>query len=231
MTLPIVLLLALAIATAILFSILRVTHGGITSLMTKTLASLCFVVLGVVVAFTHPVGNVGMFVILGLICGMLGDILLDLKSVDETRSESYLNFGMLAFGIGHIFYIVFAILLVGANGIGGELIFAGVFATLFTLAILLFSKPVLGLSLGKFTAQASSYCFALTFAGAFSVALAVGNTQIWPLAIPLVSFWLSDLVLSVMYFGGKDESKFLSILNHVLYYGAQIGIAMFMVSL
>ena len=57
MTLPIILLTILAIGTAILFSILRITHGGVTSLMSKTLASFCFVLLGVVVVFTHPVGN------------------------------------------------------------------------------------------------------------------------------------------------------------------------------
>lgn len=231
MTLPIIILTILAVGTAILFSVLRVTHGGITSLMTKTLASFCFVLLGVVVAFTHPIDDIGMFVILGLVCGMLGDILLDLKSVDETRSESYLNFGMLAFGLGHVGYIAFTTTLVGGAGISTQLIVAGAFALLFTLAIVLFSKPVLGLSLGKFTFQVSSYCFVLTFAAAFSVALAITYAFVWPLAIALVSFWLSDLVLSLMYFGGKEDSKFLSILNHFLYYGAQIAIALFLVTL
>ena len=89
MTLPIILLTVLAVGTALLFSILRVTHGGIASLMTKTLASFCFVLLGVVVVFHKPILDVAMFVILGLVCGMIGDILLDLKSVDHTRAESY----------------------------------------------------------------------------------------------------------------------------------------------
>jgi len=113
MTLPIILLMALAIATALLFSILRVTHGGMVSLMTKTLASFCFVLLGVVVVFHKPILDVAMFVILGLVCGMIGDILLDLKSVDHTRADAYLNFGMLAFGIGHVFYVLFVALLSG----------------------------------------------------------------------------------------------------------------------
>ncbi|MBO5866748.1 MAG: hypothetical protein J6Q55_01680 [Clostridia bacterium] len=230
MTLPIILLTVLAIGTAILFSILRITHGGVTSLMSKTLASFCFVLLGVVVVFTHPVGNTGMFLLLGLVCGMLGDILLDLKSVDKTRSESYLNYGMLAFGLGHAFYITFAIVLFGSN-LTLPLVIAGAFALLFTLSIVFFSKPLLGLSLGKFTLQVSSYCFMLTFAAALSFALAISNAILWPLAIALVSFWLSDLVLSLMYFGGKEDSKFLSILNHFLYYGAQIAIALFMVTL
>ena len=230
MTLPIILLLVLAIATAILFSILRVVRGGMVSLMTKTLASFCFVLLGVVVVFEYPLGKIGMFVILGLVCGMIGDILLDLKSVDHSRADAYLNFGMLAFGIGHIFYVLFMSFLSGKNVLVEALI-AGAFAIVFTLAVVFFSKQLLGLKLGKFVIQAGSYACMLSFAAAFAVALAFTLSFLWPLAIALVAFWLSDIVLSIMYFGGKSENKFLSILNHVLYYGAQIAIAMFMVTL
>ena len=230
MTLPIILLLVLAIATAILFSILRVTHGGMVSLMTKTLASFCFVLLGVVVVFEYPLGKIGMFVILGLVCGMIGDILLDLKSVDHSREDAYLNFGMLAFGIGHIFYVLFMSFLSGKNVLVEALI-AGAFAIVFTLAVVFFSKQLLGLKLGKFVVQAGSYACILSFAAALAVALSFTVSFLWPLAIALVAFWLSDIVLSIMYFGGKSESKFLSILNHVLYYGAQIAIALFVVTL
>lgn len=230
MTLPIILLLVLAIATAILFSVLRVTHGGITSLMTKTLASFCFVLLGVVVVSHNRNLDVAMFILLGLICGMIGDILLDLKSVDHTRADSYLNFGMLAFGVGHVFYVLFVAFLSGKSVLIEALI-AGAFAILFTGAVLLFSKQLLGLDLGKFALQASAYSCALSFAAAFSVALAVTLSFLWPFAIALVAFWMSDIVLSVMYFGGKADNKFLSILNHVLYYGAQIAIALFVVTL
>ncbi len=230
MTTPIILLTVLSVVTALLFSILRVTHGGMVSLLTKTLASFCFVLLGVVVVFEHPLGKIGMFVLLGLICGMIGDILLDLKSVDRTRADSYLNFGMLAFGIGHVFYVLFGALLCGQNVLVEALI-AGAFAVVFTLAVVFFSKQLLGLTLGKFVIQAGSYACMLSFAAAFAVALAVSTPALWPFAIALVAFWLSDIVLSIMYFGGKSESKFLSILNHVLYYGAQIAIALFVVTL
>lgn len=230
MTLPIILLLVLAVATALLFSILRVTHGGVVSLMTKTLASFCFVLLGVVVVFEYPLGKVGMFVLLGLVCGMIGDILLDLKSVDHTRADAYLNFGMLAFGIGHVFYVVFGAFVSGKNVLTEALI-AGAFAIVFTLAVVFFSKQLLGLTLGKFVFQAGSYACILSFAAAFAVALAVSVPSLWMFAIALVAFWLSDIVLSIMYFGGKADNKFLSILNHVLYYGAQIAIALFVFTL
>ena len=230
MTLPIILLTILAIATAIVFTILRVTHGGVVSLMTKTLASFCFVLLGVVVVFQPPIRSEYMYVVLGLIAGMIGDILLDLKSVDKTRSDSYLNYGMLAFGIGHIFYIVF-ISILSATNVVTEAIIAGAFALIFTTSVVLFSKQLLGITLGKFVLQASAYACVLSFTAAYAVALAVSVPTLWPIAIALVAFWLSDIVLSIMYFGGKSENKFLSILNHVLYYGAQIAIALFVVTL
>lgn len=226
MSLPIILLTILAIATAILFSVLRVTHGGVVSLLTKTLASFCFVALGVVVAFSNRNIDVAMYVVLGLISGMIGDILLDLKSVDQTRGNSYLNYGMFAFGVGHVFYVLFAGTIVGKN-VATELLIAGTFALAFTAIVVFFSNKLLGLTLGKFLAQASIYAFFLTFAAAFAVALSVSVSFLWPFAIALVCFWASDLVLSLMYFGGKEKSVVLSLSNHVLYYGAQIVIALF----
>lgn len=230
MTLPIILLTILAVLAAILFSILRVTHGGVVSLLTKTFASFCFVALGVVVVCSNTLHEVGLFLLLGLIAGMIGDILLDLKSVDSTRGESYLNYGMVAFGVGHIFYILFLAFVSGKN-ILTEALIAGAFAIVFTLAVVFFSKQILGIALGDFVIQASLYCGVLSFAAAFAVAIAFSVPAVWPFAVALVSFWLSDIVLSVMYFGGKADSKFLSILNHFLYYGAQIAIALFLVTL
>ena len=133
-------------------------------------------------------------------------------------------------GIGHVFYVLFMSFLSGKNVLVEALI-AGAFAIVFTLAVVFFSKQLLGLKLGKFVIQAGSYACMLSFAAAFAVALAVSNPALWPFAIALVAFWLSDIVLSIMYFGGKSESKFLSILNHVLYYGAQIAIALFVLTL
>lgn len=230
MSLPIILLTILAIATTILFSVLRVTHGGVVSLLTKTLASFCFVVLGVVVAFSNRNIDVAMYVVLGLICGMIGDILLDLKSVDQTRGNSYLNYGMFAFGLGHVFYVLFAGIIVGKN-VTTELLIAGAIALAFTVIVVFFSNKLLGLKLGMFLAQSSVYAFFLTFAAAFAVALSVTISFLWPFAIALVCFWASDLVLSLMYFGGREKSVVLSLTNHVLYYGAQIVIALFITTM
>jgi len=47
------------------------------------------------------------------------------------------------------------------------------------------------------------------------------------LSVGLISFLASDLVLSLQYFGGKQDSKNLTIVNHILYYIAQILIASF----
>lgn len=230
MTLPVILLTALAVGASLLFSILRVTHGGVVSLLTKTLASFCFVALGVVVVCLHKLSDVGLFLLLGLIAGMIGDILLDLKSVDSTRGKSYLNYGMVAFGIGHIFYILFISFISGKN-IATEALIATAFAVIFTIVVVFFSKQLLGITLDNFVVQTGLYCCVLSFAAAFAVAIACTLSFVWPFAIALVSFWLSDIVLSIMYFGGKADNKFLSILNHVLYYGAQIAIALFMVTL
>ena len=54
-------------------------------------------------------------VITGLLLGLIGDILLDLKYVDKERTVGYSYGGFIVFGIGHILYMI-AIIMHFYNG-------------------------------------------------------------------------------------------------------------------
>jgi hypothetical protein len=45
---------------------------------------------------------------------------------------------------------------------------------------------------------------------------------LWLAFAGMVLFFLSDVVLSFQYFGGKIDDKKLIVVNHALYYAAQI---------
>lgn len=68
--------------------------------------------------------------------------------------------------------------------------------------------------------------FVLATMVAFSVWLAFINIKFIPIMIGMVLFFVSDLVLSMQYFGGSnlENRPSLVVLNHTLYYLAQCAV-------
>ena len=231
-----IILLVLCVALATLFIIVRVKWGGLKGLITKTVASFGFVtsaILGLVMSDATELSKwaVGLIAV-GLLCGMVGDIILDLKVVYPNNDNYYLNTGMGSFFLGHIFYIIAFSLLIDGNISDYNstvqmfgctvplLITIGVSAVL-TLAITLSSK-MMGLKFGKFLWQTVGYTFILSCSMVYTLVLSIMGGGLWLAFVGMVLFFLSDVVLSFQYFGGKLEDKKLIAVNHALYYAAQI---------
>lgn len=208
------------------FIIVRVQKGGMTAIYLKALASVGFVGLGLVIFFGYaPADWKSIFVILGLVMGLVGDVLLDLKVVQKEKSDTYLNWGMLAFGVGHIFYFIYLVLYQTTFNVWGLFIALGVAAFL-TVAIIKYISPLMKLDFGKFKWQSAAYSFVLSFVMLYSITCAVLTPSFWLIALGLGLIFISDLILSTMYFGGKENDKLLCILNHAVYYLGQIAIAL-----
>ncbi len=222
---------SIAIVLAAAFIIVRVTKGGVWGVYTKTIASIAFVLLGLLGAYKSGLTLVAVFMLLGLIFGLLGDIVLDLKVVYKQDEEKHLNAGMLCFGVGHIMYFVaLTLYLVNNIFVGGKrtmalmLIAFGV-ALFITSMIMMFAEPLLKLNFGKFRIQTALYTFALTFMTSYAVAAGVIISKLIIFAVGLFLIFASDLILSNQYFGGKQDNKLFIILNHAIYYLGQISIA------
>ncbi len=221
----------IAIILMLLFVAFRLTRGGVVGLYTKTIASLAFVVLGLYGAYASGLTIIAVFMLLGLIFGMLGDIVLDLKVVYSGDKEKHLNAGMLCFGAGHIMYfIALSIFVVNSfalyNRITTLLLVPLGIALLITTLIMFLAKPLLKLDFGNFKIQTALYTFALTFMTAYAFVAGYYVNKILLFAVGLLFIFLSDLVLSNQYFGGKQNSKVLTAVNHILYYLGQILIAL-----
>lgn len=229
--------LFLCFLTVFLFLNTRLKKGGVEGVATKALASLCFILLAVFLTATktglsiYSSFAVGC-IIAGLVCGLIGDILLDLKVIYPYHQEKYLMYGMTSFGLGHLFYISSLILFAqNTFNLFVEkwlllLIVVGV-SLLLTVIIYFASKKILKFNFDRFTKIVNIYTFILLFTTALSIYLcfAVTGLSLYLLAIGFVLFLLSDLILSMQYFGGKQEDKTMIFFNHVLYYLAQITIA------
>jgi len=79
----------------------------------------------------------------------------------------------------------------------------------------------MNLNFGKFLWQTVGYTFILSFMTVYTLMLAIKGMSFIPF-IGLLLFFLSDIVLSFQYFGGKIADKKLIVINHALYYLAQI---------
>ena len=202
----------------------RLMNAGVVAIFTKTMASLGMVI-GAILALSNGYAFYYLYIIIGLICGMLGDIFLELKKNYKDEDLTYFNSGTTAFALGHIMYLVGMIRMVeGAVSLWLESIISLVIAVAFaSLLILVLSKP-LKLNFGKCKWQSFGYCILLTFVTVFSIFIYVKVRISILLPLGFISFLLSDLILSMQYFGGegKIDQPILVIANHVLYYGAQV---------
>lgn len=219
---------ALALVLTIVFIVVRVKWGGLIGVYTKTLASVGFLTLGLFGIYTNGATLPSIFIVLGLLFGLIGDIVLDLKIVYKQDNDHHLNAGMISFLLGHIMYFI-ALTIIFVNQFASKLwiglLIAAIIALVFTVCIMLLAKPLLKLEFGKFKTLTAIYTFALVFMTAYAFVGGAFNSQLMIFAVGLLLFLLSDLVLSNQYFGTKANDKLFTIINHALYYLAQITIA------
>lgn len=235
----IILMMIAASVLAVLFMLIRVTvgarsvEGGVLAMFSKALASVGFIMIGMMCLYIGVVNTQSaVFVLFGLVMGLVGDIVLDLKVVYEKSREEgiYLTGGMASFGIGHIFFFIGILLMLPKTVVTPLLIVICCAMSLgISAAIMLVGKYVLKFDFGKFIIHSAIYAFMLVFMVVFSVAcyLLTKDRRLIQFMVGMILFLVSDIVLTQMYFGGKSKDKLLCIINHTAYYAAQICIASF----
>ncbi|MGI6228911.1 MAG: lysoplasmalogenase family protein [Christensenellales bacterium] len=227
---------ALGAAAAVLFIIVRIKRGGVLGVITKTLASLFFIAVAVVATLTAKDSGeayFGAFIIFGLVFGLVGDIVLDLKIVYPADNDAWTYTGMSSFAVGHVMYLLaFLPLAVKLPNLWMIFVFPVLAGLLFGGAAVL-GAPKMGLDYGKFKIPSLIYAFELTFLMSFAFALSIADNFVSKkfilLFVGALLFLISDLILSQQYFS-KDASKLknpvLVAANHVAYYAAQFLIAL-----
>lgn len=217
---------AFSIIFTLLFCWFRASKATVYSLVLKTTASICFILCGVFAIKTVGSTSINLLILVGLVMGLIGDIILDLKIMYPEQSNQYFIVGTTSFAIGHFFYFLSAVLynseVLPTHLLWNILASLGV-AIILTLVVMLSSKKM-GMNFGKMLYIVIFYSLVLTFMVAFTVSIAIFNPIYWIFACGMILFLLSDLVLSMQYFGGKDQKVWIWI-NHILYYLAQVFLA------
>ncbi len=235
------LVLAIALGICLVTNIImRVKKRGTTALFIKATTSMLFVLLSITAVSLKPENyGFGILFVIGAIFGMVGDILLDLKFLHKDYGDTYLTAGMVAFSIGHIFYII-GILSTYIEFIDWQIVLAIFSATAVTV-IFRFISNKMKVDYGKFKVLTLVYSiitmltvtFSLNGMNAFGVLPLVDSGEmpaIMPRFVTLfvgtVLFALSDLVLSFVYFKDGEDKKISVALNYTLYYTSQFIISL-----
>lgn len=238
-----ILYLALLIAFivfVIAFLVVRVKQGGVKALFLKTISAVLFILSSFVALSIKPENYYyGVFIVIGLVFGMLGDIWLDLKFVHRDFDEPYTFAGMISFLIGHIFYVV-GILAAYPEYIGWQIALAIFSAVSVTLVVRLASRKM-EFNYGKFSLLTLIYSivtmltvtFALNAVNAFGwlpILAGAPMPEIMPKLLCMnmgtVMFALSDLVLSFVFFKKGGNTSRNVVLNHSVYFTSQFILAL-----
>ena len=226
--------LLLVCGTVLLFLYIweKIKAYSVKAVLLKSVVSMLFIMVGVYGTWlSASKGNAVLlcpFVVLGLVCGLLGDIWLDLKYVFPEKDEPFTYAGFCVFGVGHILYIIGMLLTYYPSGKPMTVFVPILLAIVLSIGNAVLEKPM-KLSYGKFKPVVIAYGVIL-----FAMVLISGNLALYygwvktPLNLIFiggVSFAISDLILSGTYFGTGKERPIDLTLNYITYYTAQFLIA------
>lgn len=216
----------------IVFIIFRVKERRKEAVIIKGFVSLMFIVTALVCWLLSPVnthGTFGIFILLGLFFGLLGDVFLDLKYIVFKKEFLFTVLGFIAFAEGHIFYIIgLFVYFYNFNAHILYLLIPLIIAAILAAVTVLMEKftPI---RYNKMKPYVIIYGFILFLVTSLYISSAIqAEWNIVTLNIMAVSFILfaaSDLILNNTYFATGFDGPLFIITNHALYYIAQFLIA------
>ena len=224
-----IVLLVLGAISLALFLIEKVRKYSIKETVIKGVTSVLFIALAVVANIHNGFEDFGVFAIIGLSFGLIGDIFLDLKYVDLKHTRFHTFAGFIAFAFGHICYIGGIVLTLPYPNLWYSYIGPLVFGLLCGVLVLVLEKP-LKFNYGEYKWISFIYAIFLftTVGTTFYLALVhkMNITTYNMLFIAACLFAVSDLILCGTYFGEGRERPVDIVSNAVTYYAAQYLIAL-----
>ena len=187
----------------------------------KTAASVIFVLLGLMEMRRIGVSAYVLYVVAGLTLGMLGDLLLALRFMSKKLHQAFFISGSVSFFLGHIVYIA-AILTLCPEAWTYAIPIAIV--ALGAAGFYAYAKEVRAgkiMPLGVVYIAGVLFMTACAAAGAFIAS----SRALFLFFVGGICFSTSDNMLVVLSFG-KNDSPYRNAVLHVLYYMAQIFIAL-----
>lgn len=224
----VILLITAGMMSLVGFIYQKIKKYSLRATLLKAITSFFFIAVAAVGLYHKGFHVLSIFILVGLVCGMLGDIWLALKHVYKDSDDLFTFAGFISFAIGHVLYIsgMFFEFYQGQHVL--FIIIPLLIGCLFGAGVPLLGK-VMHLHLGKFLVISIIYG-ALLFSMCL-VSLSLNFMTGWKsvtlimLFIGGVLFTISDIILSRSYFGHDKDNVGDLISNSLTYYFAQYIIA------
>lgn len=206
---------------------IKCQHDYRRALLWKMLTSFSFLVIAASCLVRNQ-SRYGVFIMAGLLFGCLGDYYLDMKYVvlknSRQASDRYTFYGFGAFVGAHLMNIMGMLSNDSSLEIDTNTLVSRAIASLIISGLIVSQENLFKVQYGKFKAISFFYAFVLISTTFISLELFLhensGRSQMLMLS-GLISFLLSDLVLSQTFFGENANTAPFIIANYVFYYGAQ----------
>ena len=223
-------LIGVAIVLLVFYLREKIKAYTLKEVFLKAIISLLFVSVGVYNYIVNKENHyLKIFIIIGLIFGLSGDVFLDLKYVYRDKENLFTYLGFVVFALGHICFIIAMISTVSFSVPVLYIIIPILISMIIGAGILVLAKPLkLDFKDKKVIVLLYSLCLFNTplIAISLSIYLGFASNFLIMMAIGGVLFAASDLILSQTYFGEGHEKPIDFILNYLTYYSAQFVIAM-----
>lgn len=223
--------ISIGVLFLITFLVFRVKEKRVIAVIFKGVTSLLFITTAVVawILSKHTNNTFGIFVLIGLFFGLLGDILLDLKYILLKKEHLVTLLGFIAFGIGHIFFITGLFIHFFDFSENVLYLIIPFIVTALLVIVTLLMEKFTKIRYKEMTPYVIGYGCCLFFATTIYLSTCIQTgwhvTTIIMMFAGLVLFALSDLILNNTYFATGFNSPLFIITNHVLYYIGQFLIA------
>ena len=157
---------------------------------------------------------------LGLVSGLIGDLILEIQYFFKEHKHEQISAGMIAFGIGHIFYILG--LLTYYNFSPWALLIGG-----FMVFVVYFGSRLMKIDFKSLKIMTYIYTFIIFTMVGLSVIVYINHLSQASLIfmIGAILFGISDLLLAPIYFK-EEKSKLFVVGNLATYYLGQLLIAL-----
>ncbi|MBU1143586.1 MAG: lysoplasmalogenase [Firmicutes bacterium] len=212
--------LLIAILLAVIYIGVELFSKPLFAIYAKAFASMGFIVLGLV-SFNTSSFEPMIYVIIGLLFGMIGDVVLALRPLrPKEEDETIILGGIFTFSMGHIFYLIFLLSL-------SQLHFISIIISIVMTIVVVIGSYMMKFEMGK--TRIPSYIYSalifLMIGQAIVFTMNQGANQgTLLLLVGAILFGISDLILAPIYYK-RMHTKLMVSSNLITYYLAQILIA------
>ena len=213
------------VLVAVAYVRLKLSGASLPALALKALTTVLCIAMAVYAA--HEQNHVSAWaavVVLALVCGLMGDVFLDLKLIYHQDDAWFTYAGFIAFGVGHLLY--WGYFFTQFDWSSSALLWWLSLNVVFVVGVWLTEKTM-QLDYGRFRAISLLYAFVLVGV-LLQAAYAWWQQPSWQWAVftvGMLAFVASDVILSQSYFGKRPEQPWMIIGNYACYFGAQCLVA------